>query len=322
VLIGVWLRGNRGEIVIKIQSQSEGGESRVRVDLDNSGANARELFAPAQDSSDSPEGNAGDSGDDSHDDGHDAVSYCHLELYPATTGSYTGSSFRGHDFRGKMETLYLNIDDHAQKLCLNHKMDSVEEAIDVLNQLIEGATVVAALNQGFEARYMFLLADYKAEYYWWDCIEMLRKVLLTGFLSILGPVQAFLAPQSTATGVWAEPGSKFQLLVGIVTSIIFGLFVATLQPYRNAETNTFKVVCDSSSVFILVLATMLKDEALTKSAMSPAALGLMMLLCTIAPFCWFYGVTPFVAWACDINCTLGKERRGKERVKKEEERKG
>jgi hypothetical protein len=30
----------------------------------------------------------------------------------------------------------------------------------------------------------FVLADYKPAYYWWDCLEMLRKAILTGILVI------------------------------------------------------------------------------------------------------------------------------------------
>ena len=29
-----------------------------------------------------------------------------------------------------------------------------------------------------------VLADYKPAYYWWDCLEMLRKAILTGILVI------------------------------------------------------------------------------------------------------------------------------------------
>jgi hypothetical protein len=31
--------------------------------------------------------------------------------------------------------------------------------------------------QKFEKRYMFLVADYKEEYYYWDCVEMMRCAL-------------------------------------------------------------------------------------------------------------------------------------------------
>ena len=30
----------------------------------------------------------------------------------------------------------------------------------------------------------FVPADYKPAYYWWDCLEMLRKAILTGILVI------------------------------------------------------------------------------------------------------------------------------------------
>eukprot|EP01043_Picozoa_sp_COSAG02_P123650 COSAG02_NODE_60639_length_270_cov_2.076023_1_plen_85_part_10 len=61
----------------------------------------------------------------------------------------------------------------------------------------------------FTKKYAFLVADYKPAFYYWDTVEMYRKVVLAGLLSILGPVQEFFAGKSD-TGVWAAPGSQFQ----------------------------------------------------------------------------------------------------------------
>ena len=107
--------------------------------------------------------------------------------------------------------------------------------------------------QKFSDRYSFLVQDYKPEYYFWDCIEMMRKVVLAGFLSILGPVQRFFADDSSTTMVWAAPGSQFQLLVGIFTSTVFMVAVNVCTPYAEENTNGFKVTCDFCATMVLVL---------------------------------------------------------------------
>eukprot|EP01051_Picozoa_sp_SAG22_P027557 SAG22_NODE_9278_length_599_cov_0.826000_1_plen_180_part_10 len=132
----------------------------------------------------------------------------------------------------------------------------------------------------FNKRYEFMVSDYKPEYYYWDCVEMIRKVVLAGILSILGPVQSALATDSSATGIWAAPGSQFQLLVGIFVSTVFMVLVGACKPYQvyeteadgsiktdedekpveKQDTNKFKVMCDFCGTMMLVLAVLLKGS--------------------------------------------------------------
>jgi hypothetical protein len=69
-------------------------------------------------------------------------------------------------------------------------------------------------------RYEFLVADYRPEFYYWDCFEMLRKVTITGVLMFL------------------SPGSLFQLVVGIVLCIAFGFSAAWFRPYVSGTANS------------------------------------------------------------------------------------
>ena len=141
----------------------------------------------------------------------------------------------------------------------------------------------------FKDRFEFLVGDYKDEYYYWDCIEMARKVVLAGILSILGPVQAALAGSST-TGAWAAPGSQFQLLVGIFTSTVFMVFVGQHKPFalkRNGvwcDTNGFKLWCDFCGTMMLVLSVMLKGSELSDERLSSESLGILMMLFAVYPF--------------------------------------
>ena len=93
----------------------------------------------------------------------------------------------------------------------------------------------------------FLVCHYKKEFYYWDCVEIMRKVVhvLAGLLSILGPVQEFFAGSEGGVSA-AAPGSQFQLLVGIFTSTIFTVWVGTRKPFNEEATNGFKVWNDGS----------------------------------------------------------------------------
>jgi hypothetical protein len=138
----------------------------------------------------------------------------------------------------------------------------------------------------FNKRYEFLVKDYTEEYYYWDCVEMIRKVLLAGILSILGPVQAAIATDASATSIWAAPGSQFQLLVGIFTSIVFTVLVCTCRPFASdgrSDTNHFKVMCDACGTIMLVLAVMLKGSD-RQEGLDEASLGIMMLVFAVLPF--------------------------------------
>eukprot|EP01047_Picozoa_sp_COSAG01_P034839 COSAG01_NODE_2637_length_7327_cov_89.736718_4_plen_372_part_00 len=115
-------------------------------------------------------------------------------------------------------------------------------------------------------RLAFLIGDYKPHVYYWDCIDMLRKVLLTGVTS------AF------------QPGSLFQLVCGIVLSAISLVASAWVQPYRNVHADVFKVMTESSILCTLILCTLLKfpNNILEREGLDESFIGTCMVLETIA----------------------------------------
>jgi hypothetical protein len=77
-----------------------------------------------------------------------------------------------------------------------------------------------------------LVGDYKLTCYYWEAIEMFRKVLLTGIMSFF------------------VPGSIFQLIFGVLISAGFLGLSVSLRPYLSRFNNRFKIATD-----IAVLAT-------------------------------------------------------------------
>ena len=132
----------------------------------------------------------------------------------------------------------------------------------------------------FKERYSFAVTDYSDSYYWWDSVEMLRKVWLTGLLAIGN------------SGVWGQPGSMFQLVNGICTSLVFLVVVARLKPYKKDESNTLKVGCDASTVLVLVFVVMLHlpADVLALERIGVEKLGKYLVVFTASPFVFVYVV--------------------------------
>ena len=91
-------------------------------------------------------------------------------------------------------------------------------------------------------RYEFLVGDYKPVYYHWDCVEMLRKVALTGLVSFV------------------SRGSVSQLVVAIVISIASLTASAWCQPYADPRANVFKAATEVSILITLVMCVLLKVD--------------------------------------------------------------
>jgi hypothetical protein len=114
-------------------------------------------------------------------------------------------------------------------------------------------------------RYSFLVADYTPRFWYWECIEMLRKVMLTGVISVF------------------RRGSLFQLVVGAMLSLISLTASAKFEPYDNKIANHFKVATEASLVATLVLAILLKISTsdLEKEGLSHKFVGGCMLVETL-----------------------------------------
>lgn len=128
------------------------------------------------------------------------------------------------------------------------------------------------------ARFEFLVGDYKPDYYYWDALEMLRKVLVTGML------------------MFVSRGSMFQLLVGLVICLIFLFASAWLQPFKSEIANIFKSATEFCLVLTLALCVMSKVD-LEMEDVSEDVIGALLLgtntvlpLVALVAAIWLYGI--------------------------------
>ena len=86
----------------------------------------------------------------------------------------------------------------------------------------------------------FLHGPYKPQYFWWELVLVLQKLILVGFF-VLEPFQ---------------PGSFVQLMLGMSVVFIFTVVQLQVQPYRSREDNLLATVC-GTSLFTFFLGSVL-----------------------------------------------------------------
>jgi hypothetical protein len=110
------------------------------------------------------------------------------------------------------------------------------------------------------------LVDYKPRFYWWDCLEMLRKAILTGIL------------------MFFKKGSLTQLVMAMVTSLGFLSAAAWFEPFAAPTANAFKLGTEIALLLTLMLIVLLKID-LSKEDIPGGGdtVGVALLLVNIAP---------------------------------------
>ena len=91
-----------------------------------------------------------------------------------------------------------------------------------------------------------LYAQYEANYYWWECLEMLKKMMLTGGLILLGP------------------GTSAQVLLAILIILGYLCLVLKYSPYVEDEDDLLQFVATITILLTLIGGMALRaDDATT-----------------------------------------------------------
>ncbi len=89
----------------------------------------------------------------------------------------------------------------------------------------------------------FLYHEYKPDFFWWEIIEMLRRLVLVG-------------------GMVLMQGSTMQLIIGTLFSLMFMLFQLQVQPFTNMFDGYLATTCSFSLVVIFLCAYAFKEAML------------------------------------------------------------
>ena len=174
----------------------------------------------------------------------------------------------------------LDDQDHEPKLStlpkLKRKLRAVKAGVSVANAIADGITIkhskaakknwrkfkadhVAQLviteqlalehTEQVKNKYEFLVKDYQPKFYYFECIFLIEKLILTGLL------------------IFVTPGSIAQSYVATLTAFAFCVIQTKYMPYDALQDNLLKQLAEVQLLMTLlisiILRTDLRDEALT-----------------------------------------------------------
>jgi hypothetical protein len=90
--------------------------------------------------------------------------------------------------------------------------------------------------------FSFLVADYKPQYWFWEPVELVRKLLLSGILGLVGR------------------GSIAQAVAGTVISFAFFAMHLSVMPYKTATLNFVKGVYEVQLFVVLLASVVLQSK--------------------------------------------------------------
>ena len=108
----------------------------------------------------------------------------------------------------------------------------------------------------------------KPEYFYWEVLECLRKLLLTG------------------VAVAIIPGSLIQSVVSLGVIVVYAVAVAQFKPYRTARDNTLALILYSMLAVTLFIGLLLKvrDPSAPPSPLSLTFLSSLSLSLSLSLF--------------------------------------
>jgi predicted outer membrane repeat protein len=121
----------------------------------------------------------------------------------------------------------------------------------------------------------FLYDHYEPRYYWWECVELLRKFMLTGLL-------VFFAPSEPISGI---DGSATQTVMGLFICVIFLVLYSFCQPYMESSDDVVMVGTEYQLFLMLLLGLLLQVDAVTvevNETWGPGTMDSVLLATTIA----------------------------------------
>ena len=114
----------------------------------------------------------------------------------------------------------------------------------------------------------FLYAGYRKQYWWWESVELFRKLALTGIIAFF------------------KPGTPEQLFLGIVLAVVFIVGYAREKPYLDTSDSDVQLVCQLQVFFVSISAFAVLTTAHRTDESNPftsSAFSMLMVLVGVGP---------------------------------------
>jgi Ca2+/Na+ antiporter len=115
-------------------------------------------------------------------------------------------------------------------------------------------------------KFSFVLGDYNTKYWYWEVIELSRKLILTGLISLF------------------QRGSIAQTVVATMLSFFFFALTIRAQPFQTKHLNIIKVVSEIQLFVILLVCCVLQthSQGFATETVTPEDYGQLQVFATVA----------------------------------------
>jgi hypothetical protein len=138
------------------------------------------------------------------------------------------------------------------------------ETDDVMDEAAEDDAAKASRNYEIvQQQYDFIVSDYKPEFYYYESVELLRKVGFTGVL------------------MHFSRGSTFQVFAGCVVSVFFLMLHMRYWPYRVHASNIVKAATDLQITLTLLISLVLRIQGDDTTADQRDGYGMLLVVLTL-----------------------------------------
>jgi len=110
---------------------------------------------------------------------------------------------------------------------------------------------------------VFLWEPYKRDFWWWEVFETARRLAMTGYLSTI------------------EPGSFYQISVGSIMSLIYGMLLAWSRPFIEKRDNLVAVLSAVLLSMTFISAFLMKSQKMVEDGYEANNLGAILVALTI-----------------------------------------
>ena len=114
-----------------------------------------------------------------------------------------------------------------------------------------------------------LYGQYETRFYYWECIEMIKKMMLTGGLVLLAP------------------GSSAQILLGILITLVYLCLVLKFEPYNEDEDDFLQFVATITILLTLISGLALRSDDVNKGYYESHLMASLLILINCSIFVAF-----------------------------------
>ena len=110
-----------------------------------------------------------------------------------------------------------------------------------------------------------LYVAYSSKFYWWECLELVRKVLITGVI------------------IFIAPGTSTQFVFGCIIALVFTVSYAEFKPYLYGEDDVLQLLCQLAIFCTMFSGLLIKAKIATDDEYNKGVFQAILIILNVVP---------------------------------------